>query len=142
MSSVVRAYAQLPAHGKFLYVPMNSTHGGFTDAALNAQLAANASNVISFDGLQLNTSDYATFLNGVSSVSIVAGDLFRDLGKEIHLLQNGVKVAVFRHAQLVNDNNAMYEGVGGAPNLFLCTWQSAGSVCPSALGMVKVVRSA
>jgi len=141
MSSVARAYAQLPAHGQFFYVPVNSNHGGFTNVALAARLAANASNVISFDGLQLNTKDYGTFLNGMSAESISQGNLFRDMGKEIHVLQNGVKAAVFRYGQLVDDNDNLTEGVGSSPNLFLCTWQSAGTACPSALSMVKVVRA-
>jgi len=142
MSSVARAYSQIPAHGQFLYVPANSNHGGFTNVALAARLADNASNIISFDGLQLNTINYSDFLNGMSAQSISQGNLFRDMGKEIHVLQKGVKVAVFRYGQLVNDNDNITEGVGASPNIFLCTWQSAGTACPSALSMVKVIRSA
>jgi hypothetical protein len=38
-----------------------------------------------------------------NAVSIAAGDLYRDMGKELHILQNDVKIAIFRYGQKVYD---------------------------------------
>jgi len=140
--SVLRAYAQVAPRVHDLYVPADSNHGGFTSADLLARVSANAANVKSFDGSMLNTLNSGDFLNGISNpVAISQKQVYRDLGKELVILENGVKVAVFRYAQKISDDGPLHEGVGVSPNIYICTWQSAGGDCPSAYAMVKVVRT-
>ena len=127
-----------------MFVPTYSNHGGFTISQLQAQAVNSASNVIRFDGTVLNVKNYANFVNGIAQTGINvinAGEVYRDLGKVLHIFENGVKMATFRYAQKVDDANAGAEGVGGQPNLYMCTWQAAGGSCPSAYAMVKVVRA-
>jgi hypothetical protein len=144
MSSVISTVAQVPSGGKNLFVPFNSNHGGFTKSNLLQTLKDDASLVISYDGTILNCTDPWTVMADIGNpVSISQGELYRDMGKSLHFQKNGVLVAIFRYAQLVNDTNLYYEGVPPSrPNIWICTWQSAGGNCPSAYGMVKVIRSA
>ena len=98
--------------------------------------------MIRFDGTVLNVINYANFINGIgqSGINVInAGDMYRDLGKVLHIYEKGVKMATFRYAQKVDDNNAGTEGVGGYPPLYMCVWQAAGGACPNAYAMVKVV---
>jgi len=129
---------------EFLFVPSYSNHGGFTVGQLQAQVSDSGSNVIRFDGTVLNVTNYANFVNGIGQTGINvinAGEVYRDLGKVLHIFEKGVKAATFRYAQKVDDNNAGAEGVGGHPNLYMCVWQAAGGACPNAYAMVKVVRA-
>jgi len=143
MSSVLSSYAQIPARSRFLFATASSNHGGFTNSTLVSQIAAKTY-VIAFDGTILNTTDVGSFLgqmNG-SAVPIAAGDLYRDMGKELHILQNDVKIAIFRYGQKVYDQPGNpSEGVGAAPNIWICTWQSQGHDCPNQFAMVKAVRT-
>lgn len=146
MSSVGRSPSQIPAGSKYMFVPRDSTNAGFTPEVLQTVISSNAALIVSNDGTVLNTNDSDAFLNaivseGTQSVSI--GNLYRDMGKQLHLYQNGVKTVVFRLGQRVEDPGVeVYtEGVGSYPNIFLCTWQSQGSQCPNPLGMIKVVRT-
>ena len=144
MTSLLRSYSQIVKSSEFLFVPTYSNHGGFTISQLQAQAVNSASNVIRFDGTVLNVKNYANFVNGIAQTGINvinAGEVYRDLGKVLHIFENGVKMATFRYAQKVDDANAGAEGVGGQPNLYMCTWQAAGGSCPSAYAMVKVVRA-
>ena len=140
--SVLRSYAQIAPRIHDMYVPADSNHGGFRAVDLLARVSANAANVKSFDGSMLNTLNAGDFLNGIDNpVGLYTKDVYRDLGKELVVFQMGVKVAVFRYAQRIYDNGPLYEGVGDSPNIYICTWQSAGGNCPSAYAMVKVVRT-
>ena len=144
MSSVARGFSQIPATGQYLFVPASSNHGGFTAASLATTLSNDSSYVLSYDGTILNTTNAATFLNDISSpVGISSGDVYRDMGKQLHVYEDGVKIALFRYAQKVEDPNASThnEGVGSSPNIYICTWQAAGVYCPNAYAMVKVVRT-
>ena len=144
MTSLLRSYSQIVKSSEFLFVPSNSNHGGFTVSQLNAQVAASPNNVIRSDGTVLNVKNYSDFVNGIANTginNIYAGEMYRDLGKVLHIYEAGVKAATFRYAQKVDDNNAGAEGVGGYPNLYMCVWQAAGGACPSAYAMVKVVRA-
>ena len=156
MSSVGRSFSQIPAGSQYLFVPQNSNHGGFTPAQLSTSISDVADTVLSYDGTILNTTDAAGLLDDISGNyytytqatgdyynSILSGDVYRDLGKQLHLLEKGVKIAVFRLAQRVQDPSSSIhnEGVGTYPNLFICTWQAAGVNCPNAYAMVKVVRT-
>jgi len=140
--SVLRSYAQVAPRVHDLYVPADSNYGGFTAVALAARVAGNAANVKSFDGSMLNAVNAGDFLNGIANpVALVTKEVYRDLGKELVVLENGVKVAVFRYAQKISDDGPLHEGVGESPNIYICTWQSAGGNCPSRYAMVKVVRT-
>ena len=144
MSSVVSVVAQIPTHAKNLYVVVNSNHGGFRTYDLKARVVAEASEVISFDGTILNCTNAGSVLDGIGNqVSVAIGDLYRDMGRKLHVQQNGRTCAIFTYSQLVNDNNAENEGVSPtAPNIWICTWQAAGAACPSAYAMVKAIRAA
>lgn len=143
--SVSRGYAQIATGSKFLYSPANTGHGGFTPFALAADLVSNASLVISATDSMINTTNAASFLNGMNGDAIYfnQGDAFRDMGKQLHLLEKGVKIATFRLAQKVEDPSASIhnEGVGTFPTVYTCVWQAAGVYCPNAFSMVKVVRT-
>jgi hypothetical protein len=145
MSSVLSAYAQIPARSKYLFVPRASNHGGFTAAQLSARISADAANVMYNDGTVLNTTDAWSFIGGMAYDfginRLELGDVYRDMGKELHISQDGVKIAVFRYAQKVDDGNNFAEGFGTHPNLWICTWVGAGPFCPESYGMVKVVRT-
>jgi hypothetical protein len=144
MSSVSRGFAQIPSRSKYLFVPIQRDNGGFTAAQL-ANVVANSQSIIkSYDGTVLDTTDSNSLFNSIDNtvISINQGDVYRDLGKQLHVYENGVAVATFTYCQLVEDTNGeLYEGVGDAPNIYMCTWQSAGSNCPSRLVMVKAVRT-
>jgi hypothetical protein len=146
MSSIGRGFSQIPPGSKYMFVPRDSTNGGFTPAVLDTVISSNTNLIVSYDGTVLNTTDSDAFLTAIVSEgtqSITLGNLYRDMGKQLHLYQNGVKTVVFRLGQKVEDPDVeVYtEGVGTSPNIYLCTWQSQGSQCPNPLGMIKVVRT-
>ena len=91
----------------------------------------------------LNTTNFNSFLSGVGDrYNLDIGDLYRDLGKQLHLYQNDVHVVTFTYCQRVQDvSGQLTEGVGSEPNIYICTWQAAGENCPNPLGMVKAVRT-
>jgi len=143
MSSVSRGFAQIPSRSKYLFVPTESTNGGFTAAVLASAVAGSQSLIKSYDGTVLNTTNFNSFLNGVGSrYHLYPGSLYRDLGKQLHLYQNEVHVVTFTYCQRMQDpSGETNEGVGSEPNIYLCTWQAAGANCPNPLGMVKAIRT-
>ena len=143
MSSVSRGFAQLAPRSKYLFVLDQSTNGGFTAAQLASAVAASQAIIKSYDGTVLNTTNFDSFLNGVGDrYNLDIGDLYRDLGKQLHLYQNDVRVVTFTYCQRVQDpSGQLTEGVGSEPNIYICTWQAAGENCPNPLGMVKAVRT-
>jgi hypothetical protein len=143
MSSVSRSFAQISSRSKYLFVLRQSTNGGFTAAVLASAIAASPSLIKSYDGTVLNTTNFDSFLNGVGArYNLDIGDLYRDLGKQLHLYQNDVHVVTFTYCQRVQDSSGqLTEGVGSEPNIYICTWQAAGENCPNPLGMVKAVRT-
>jgi hypothetical protein len=143
MSSVSRSFAQIAPRSKYLFVLRQSTNGGFTAAALASAVAASQTIIKSYDGTVLNTTNFDSFLNGVGDrYNLDIGDLYRDLGKQLHLYQNDVRVVTFTYCQRVQDpSGQLTEGVGSEPNIYICTWQAAGENCPNPLGMVKAVRT-
>ena len=144
MSSVSRSFAQIAPRSKYLFVPIDRNYGGFTAAQLASVVADSQSIIKSYDGTILNTTNSNSLFNSIDNdvVGITQGDVYRDLGKQLHVYENGVAVATFTYCQKVEDTNGqLFEGVGGAPNIYMCTWQSAGAACPSRLVMVKAVRT-
>ena len=141
MSSIHRSFSQIPARGKYFYVPVTSNHGGFTEQALASNIVSDNNLVLSNQGTILNVSDASEFIGDLDVVQINAGEVYRDMGKEVRVLENGSEVALFRLCQLVSDNGDGYEGVPSVPNIFICTWQAYGLQCPAALAMTKVVRT-
>ena len=142
MSSVSSSFAQTPRSGKYLFAPAESAYGGFSVASLTAAVASNASIVKSFDGSMLNSTNAVSFISSIGAPThIYAGDLFLDMGKQLHVMENGVLVAIFRLAQKMMDPSSYTEGIN-ADSIYICTYQSSGSNCTSPFAMVKVVRSA
>lgn len=149
MSSVISALSQIPAGSKYLFGVLSSGRGGFTQAALNTAMATNPSLVISYDGTILNVTNLTAFLGTSGATSylynnatpIAVADTYRDMGKQLRILENGKLEVIFRYGQLVRDNGAGNEGVGPSPNIYICTWQGYGPNCPSGLAMVRVVRT-
>ena len=145
MSSVSRGFSQIAPRSKYLFVPTESTNGGFTAAQLASAVAGSQSLIKSYDGTVLNTTNFDSFLNGVATGAryhLYAPYLYRDLGKQLHLYQNDVHVVTFTYCQRVQDpNGETNEGVGSEPNIYLCTWQAAGNNCPNPLGMIKAIRT-
>ena len=144
MSSVLASYSQIPVRSKYLFAVTTSNHGGFTSDQLAAAVASNPSNILTYDGTILNTVSAASFLGSIGEESynaIVTGELYRDLGKKLYVQQNGMSCAIFTYSQAVYDAGLENEGVGNAPNLWICTWQAAGTACPNQYMMVKVVRA-
>jgi len=145
MSSVVRGFSQIPNASKYMFVPFAKNHGGFTQADLDSVISGNPELVIQYDGTILNSSNAWNLIGNIdydnAVNSIAAGDIYRDMGKQLHIMQDGVKIASFRYGQKVDDGNNGAEGVGSHPNLWLCTWVGAGPYCPESYGMVKVVRT-
>jgi len=151
MSSVGRGYAQVSARTGFLYVSQYSNHGGFTDAQLNAAVQAHPEYVVGYDSNILNLNDIGSFFNTIANTAtnnLNVHDLYRDLGRELHVYQttasqSATKVGIFRYFQQVKDGGAApyTEGVGSHPNLWICTWQSAGGDCPTQYLMVKGTRT-
>ena len=133
-------FAQIPAGGKNLFVIRDHTNGGFTTPALLAAVRNNSS-VISYDGTILNCTNTNDILGSVTTTQVYQYQVWRDMGKSLHVKKEGMTEAIFTYAQLVDDNNAGYEGVPSVPNLWICTWQASGSGCPTPVGMVYVVRS-
>ena len=120
----------------------SSNYGGFNTTVFLTAINGN-SNVISYDGTILNTTNPNTVLSSISGgVNVAIGELYRDMGKKLYVQQNGINCAIFTYAQLVDDAGAVNEGVPNVPNIWICTWQAAGTTCVSPYGMVRVVRSA
>ena len=145
MTSLLRSIAQIVKSSEYLFVPRSSNSGGFTSAQLRSSIDAQPANVIRADASVVNVLNFNTFMsnfsNDGSNNAITVGQLYRDMGKVLHVLQNGIKMATFRYGQLMDDANAVAEGVGIAQNFYLCVWQADGSACPNPYAMVKVVRA-
>jgi hypothetical protein len=117
---------------------------GFTPLQLKQTLQAHSIYVRLYNGTILDTVNAPRFLQTLGlQREYFAGDLFKDLGKEMHIQTNGMDVFRFRLVQTVN--GYFTEGVpidydGGSDPLtkgdfYICTWVSSPS-----FGFVNVVQ--
>lgn len=128
MSSIQRQFAQIPNRSRLLYTIGTGT--GFTRFGLSNAIAAHPTLVKMYDGTILNTTNGNTFASlYLTGVSIAAGSIYRDMGKQLYVQTNGMTEAIYTYCQLVQGPYS--EGVPDAynvtnstsvGNVYICTW--------------------
>ena len=129
----MRAHAQIPARIKFLLV-VNPAADGVegvqpTDISVNA-FTVDSLPTTSVTGLPTNGTFFTDLdISGAPGYEVVdlgPGDLYRDLGKQLTIIDPTTKahLASFRLARL--QNNAAAEGIGGGPNTWIKVWSASG----------------
>ena len=143
MSSLQKSIAQIPSRSRLLFAI--SGDSGFTQLKLTNAIAANPTAVVMYDGTILNTTNADTFLGYINyGRTFTTGNIFRDLGKTLHLQTNGRTDYILTYVQQVQGPFA--EGVPDnynvnsttAGNFYICTW--AANNTTGGIG-VNVVRS-
>jgi hypothetical protein len=143
MTSVQRGLSQTPFKSRLLFAITGDS--GFTQLKLTNAIAANQSAVLQYDGTILNTTNADTFLGYINyGRAFSQGEVFRDLGKTLHLQTNGRVDYILSYVQQVQGPRA--EGVPdnydvnstSAGNFWICTWAS--NIASGGIG-VNVVRS-
>jgi hypothetical protein len=134
MSSVLRAYSQIPVRAKYLIVDISANPTGTSASTGEAfDLSAGLSWPSSAGSVMVDTE-----LNKVAGrVDLLQGQLYRDLGRQVVVANaDGVHLAHFRAAQRVSGPTT--EGVdfaGAGFELFICVWSAtAGQVSVSRTG--------
>lgn len=143
MSSIQRSPAQIPYKSRLLFAINGDS--GFTQLKLTNAIAAYPSAVLQYDGTILNTTNADTFLGYINyGRAFSTGNVFRDLGKTLHLQTNGRVDYILSYVQQVQGPKA--EGVPNnydvnstsAGNFWICTWAANNDA--GGIG-VNVVRS-
>jgi hypothetical protein len=129
MSSLQKSFSQIPSRSRLLFAVAGDS--GFTQLKLTNAIAANSSAVLQYDGTILNTRDAGAFIGYIDyGRSFATGDLFRDLGKTLHIQTNGRTDYILSYVQQIRAFKS--EGVppnynensttGG--NFWICTWNA------------------
>ena len=125
MSSVLRAFDQIPARVKYFLVTgtFDTEAGPLVEAsALDLSGATTIASLNTFVG----EADMATYFT--ARTTDYTGRLLKDLGQEIIIVNTaGLHVARYRHALLLN--NATAEGVDGVPgtSFLVRVWAADGT---------------
>lgn len=128
MSSTLRKIAQIPSRVKYLVAVGSPTSTVATQTT--AGVAADTCYAFTCDEGALSSSllpSGTTAISGAAAYSYAAGDLFKDLGRQLVIYDSATDahLAVFRQVQLVNGAGA--EGVGATlPATFIKVWAATG----------------
>ena len=132
MSSVLKSYSQIPVRAKYLI-------GIAAAAAQKTGVGANGVSAFSLaPGEHINVeslamaADVTAAASYSGSVAVGAGKLFKDMGRQITVLDtdDATHLAVYRQVQIVD--GAANEGVGGDEsngfnaNIYLRVWAADG----------------
>ena len=143
MTSLQTSFAQIPKRSRILFAI--AADSGFTQLKLTNAISAYPNLVVSNNGTVLNTTNAGTFIGNIGyGRSFETGNIFRDLGKELHVQTNGRTDYILSYVQQIR--GATTEGVPdnynvnstSQGNFWICTW--AADVITAAIG-VNVVRS-
>jgi len=123
MSSALAKLSQIPVRSKFLIVLSDISAG---DGGFDADVAG-AFTLTGTWGVDVGTITTAAELNPIAApAAITTGQLYRDLGRQIMVTDDGAHLALFREA--IQQNSAANEGVNYAtPSIWLCVWRADGS---------------
>jgi hypothetical protein len=129
--SIQRGFSQIPNKSRLIFAIAGDA--GFTELKLENAVAANASSIILYDGMILNTANADAFIGYINyGRSFNTGDVFRDLGKRLYLQTRGRIDYIFSYVQQVN--GPISEGVPAnyainsltAGNFWICTGGGGG----------------
>ena len=129
MTSLQKSFSQIPSRSRILFAI--EADSGFTQLKLTNAIAAHSSSVIQYDGTILNTEDAGAFIGYINyGRTFAKGDIFRDLGKTLHIQTNGRTDYILTYVQQMRAFKS--EGVppnynensttGG--NFWICTWNA------------------
>lgn len=124
MSSAIRAHAQIPARIKFMLVV--TTNDSY-DPSGNPSSGGVSAFEISGGSLSGTFFTDAGIIGtpGYLAVDPLVGQLYRDLGKQIVIVDaNDKHLAYFRLAR--RQNGVASEGIGAEPNIWIKVWAAAG----------------
>ena len=142
MSSLQKSFAQIPSRSRLLFAINGDA--GFTTLKLTNTIAANPTAVVMYDGTILNTTNADIFLGYIGTGrTFTTGNVFRDLGKTLHLQTNGRTDYIFTYVQQVQGPFA--EGVPDnynvnsttAGNFYICTWAANVSAGAASINVVR-----
>ncbi len=143
MTSLQKSFSQIPHRSRLLFAIAGDS--GFTQLKLTNAIAAHPSDVLKYDGTILNTTEAGTFLGYINyGRTYATGNVFRDMGKTLHMQTNGRTDYILTYVQQVQ--GPLAEGVPNdynvnsltAGNFWICTW--AADNVTGGIG-VNVVRS-
>lgn len=116
MSSALRSFSQIPVRSKFLIALADISGNDLSGDSI----VDGASWPYSADSI-VDVSQLAD----LTQVSATKGDLFRDLGRQITVVNGSAHVALYREAMPMK--NALNEGVDGNASVWLRVWAANGS---------------
>lgn len=143
MTSLQTSFAQMPKRSRILFAV--SGDAGFTQLKLTNTISAYPNLILSNNGTVLNTTNASTFIENTGyGRSFITGNIFRDLGKELHVQTNGRTDYILSYVQQIK--GATTEGVPDnynvnsttLGNFWICTWTANNDT--ATIG-VNVVRS-
>ena len=144
MTSLQKSFSQIPQRSRLLFAIAGDS--GFTQLKLTNAIAAYPRDVLHFDGTILNTTEASAFIRNIDYGRMYAtGNVFRDMGKTLHVQTNGRTDYILTYVQQVqgplaegvpNDYNTDSLSNG---NFWICTWTA--DIDAGAISM-NVVRSA
>ncbi len=132
MTSVLRTYSQIPVRTKYLLAVDDASGGGEVSPSDHAAFTLAAGEFLNLSSIAENADVAAA--TGFADYALTKGMLFKDMGRQITIFDNGVAgaphLAIFRQVQVVN--GAGSEGVvDSAPafgaNIYVKVWAADGN---------------
>lgn len=116
MSSVLRSLSQIPVRSKFLIALADISGNDLSGDSIvdGASWPYSADSIVDVSQLV-----------DLTQVAASAGDLFRDLGREILVVNGSAHVALYREAMPMA--GAATEGVGANASVWIRVWAANGS---------------